>query len=293
MPDCADFEPYVANPVSGLSSQCGVTLIDHRATVRPMHLPDGVLPARAWVPLWVAGASALAAALPRLRSSVPAADRGRQIARAGFLAAVVLVLEAVNFPLLGAASSHVTGTALVTFVLGLEGALFVMACVLAMQALLFHDGGVLALGANYVNMAVLPALATLPFVAAVRSPATRSRRRLAYVLAATLTGSAAGAASCAALLAVSGIAPWGTAMPWMVGCHLLVGLIEGALTASALHALRGSLTVSRAHAPSHRRRRVLVPVLALVASAAVLVPLASERPDVLETLLERLRPHTH
>ena len=42
------------------------------------------------------------------------------------------------------------------------------------------------------------------------------------------------------ILAVSGIAPWGTAMPWMVGCHLLVGLIEGALTASALHALRGS-----------------------------------------------------
>lgn len=262
-----------------------------------MHLPDGVLPASAWAPLWMTSVSVIFVAVRRSRSRRQEPERSP--ARAGFLAAVVLLLQALNFPIVGAASAHLTGTVFLAATAGLESALLAMAAVLLVQSLLFHDGGVLALGANYLNIVALPA-GTLVLVRALRGTPRRSRRRDAIEagIAATL-GCLAGAASCTALLVTSHVAPWRIALPWMLGCHALVALIEGVLTTSTLLALPGQLDGGRSEPSGDsatnrdgRVQRGIVPILALAVAAAMLVPLASHRPDVLETLLASVHRFT-
>jgi cobalt/nickel transport system permease protein len=217
----------------------------------------------------------------------------RRIPVVGFLAAVVLVLQLLNFPLIGSTSGHLTGTTLLIFVAGVEVAAVAMASVLALQALLFQDGGLLAIGANYVNMVVVPALVALPFLPAIRGAHISARRTAVIAGIAAWCGSVAGALSCAAQVAVAGVAPMRVALTWMGGCHALVGLVEGALTGVAVAALarRGLLGIpsqtSRPDTPPRTRHGWFAPVLALAVIAAVLVPLASSRPDVLETLLHQ------
>jgi hypothetical protein len=82
------------------------------------------------------------------------------------------------------------------------------------------------------------------------------------------------------------------AVAWMGGCHALIGAVEGVLTAVSVAALaRRDLlaplpATSAGSAVGRTRAGWFAPVLALAAVAAVLVPLASKRPDVLETLLQ-------
>lgn len=255
-----------------------------------MHLPDGVLPVREWLPLAVVGSGAFAAASTRARQVLDV----RRVPVVGFLGAVALVLQLINFPLLGGASGHLTGTALLVFAAGLEVATVTMASVLVVQALLLQDGGLLALGANYVNMVVIPAL-----VARLFEPIVRGQRGLPWYRGcaagvAAWCGNVAGALSCAVQLAVADIVPVRTALLWMGGCHALVGAVEGVLTGVSVTVLarRRLLHVSTNRIARDISRpglsNWLTPVLALAALAAVLVPLASERPDVLETLLQHV-----
>ena len=265
-----------------------------------MHLPDGVLPAGEWVPLLAAGGGVFAAASARVRGAMDS----RRIPTIGLLGAVILVLQFVNFPLLGSASGHLTGTTLLVFVAGVEVAAVAMASVLALQALLFQDGGLLALGANYVNMVVLPALIAVAFLRLAGPRANATRRAVVAGIAAWL-GCVAGALSCALQLSLAGVAPARAAMVWMGGCHALIGVAEGVLTATALAALaRRGIVAFRADSdhPSERRDEFrtptgwLLPILLVGAVASILVPIASQRPDVLETLLRQARPvvaHRH
>lgn len=262
-----------------------------------MHLPDGVLPAGEWVPLAAVGGGVFAAASARARRVLDV----RQLPAVGFLAAVVLVLQFVNFPLFGSASGHVTGTTLLVFAAGLEVAAVAMASVLTLQALLFQDGGLLAIGANYVNMVVVPALVAAAFLPLARGALATSPRQFGLVAGlAAWAGAVAGALSCAVQLALAGVAPMRAAALWMGGCHALVGLVEGVLTGAAVTALarRGLIRHGTDAASASRdgtasgappRRGWFVPVLVLALVASLLVPLASERPDVLETLLHQAR----
>lgn len=255
-----------------------------------MHLPDGVLPAGEWVPLLAAGGTVFAVASTRVRSAVDA----RRIPTIGLLAAVILVLQLVNFPLIGGASGHITGTTLLVFVAGVEIAAVAMASVLTLQALLFQDGGLLALGANYVNMVVVPALIAVAFVRFAGPRATPERRAVVAGISAWF-GCIAGALSCALQLSLAGVAPARAAMVWMGGCHALIGLAEGVLTAAAFGALarRGVVPFPADETRPSRNdtqntpRGWLVPVLVVGAVAGLLLPIASQRPDVLETLLRQ------
>jgi cobalt/nickel transport system permease protein len=258
-----------------------------------MHLPDGVLSAREWAPLALTGALVFATASTRARRSI----EGPRIALLGFLSATVLVLQLLNFPLMGGASGHLNGTTLLVFAVGVESAVLAMGSVLALQALLFHDGGLLAIGANYVNMVVVPALMASVFHHWA-PPGRASIRKTSWACAlAAWLGSIAGALACALQLSSAGVTPFRIAAPWMMGGQALVGIIEGVLTAAAIRAMLRRGVIRTIHGTSDLERALparplgwFAPVLALAAMAAILVPLASERPDVLESLLERAHP---
>ena len=79
----------------------------------------------------------------------------RAVAMMGVTAAFVFAAQMINFPIVGGTSGHFVGGVLAAVLLGPSAAVIVMAAVLAMQCLLFGDGGLLALGANVLNMAVI------------------------------------------------------------------------------------------------------------------------------------------
>jgi cobalt/nickel transport system permease protein len=241
-----------------------------------MHVPDGVLPLSECATLAIVAVAGFALAA-RGASMGP---RDTRLPTIGLLAATVFVLQMLNFPLFGPVSAHLMGTSLVVYVAGFDAAVLAMAPVLLLQAFLLHDGGLVALGANYVNIALVPAIVSSTVISFTGA---RSRSRPAIAVgAATMLGTLAGAATCAIDLAWSGIVPMRTAFAWIMPVQAAAGLVEAALTGAVVHHF-----ARRAHvAPeSPARWRSAAPWIAVLIVAAMLVPIASGRPDALQYAL--------
>src|SRR6266849_11168945 len=102
-----------------------------------MHIPDGFLATPVWATLDVAAA-------PVVGYMVRRAQRGFQEERApllGVMGAFVFAAQMINFPVGGATSGHLVGSALLAFTLGPAAASVVMIAILAIQSLVFQEGG--------------------------------------------------------------------------------------------------------------------------------------------------------
>ncbi len=109
----------------------------------------------------------------------------------GVMGAFIFAAQMINFPVGNGTSGHLVGGALLAFTLGPTAAVIVMTAILATQALVFQDGGLLALGANVFNMAIAGVLVGyLPYCVAARTEDRRVSGR--DVLAADERGSGSG-----------------------------------------------------------------------------------------------------
>src|ERR1700752_1929352 len=115
-----------------------------------MHIPDGFLSPPVWATLDVL--SVPAAGWMARRAQRDTEDR--KIPLMGVMGAFVFAAQMINFPIPLGTSGHLVGGALLTIVLGPAAASVVMTAILAVQALVFQDGGIMALGANVLNMAL-------------------------------------------------------------------------------------------------------------------------------------------
>ncbi|MBZ0310408.1 MAG: energy-coupling factor ABC transporter permease, partial [Anaerolineae bacterium] len=116
-----------------------------------MHIPDGFLSVPVALAGWILAVVFIAAALRQSRESL----EDRQVALMGIMAAFIFAAQMINFPVAGGTSGHLIGGTLVAILLGPWAAVLVMTCVVSVQALLFQDGGLLALGFNIFNMSIL------------------------------------------------------------------------------------------------------------------------------------------
>ena len=123
-----------------------------------MHIPDGFLTPPVWLTLDAISAPVIAWAARRRPDAESVSDL-RQTPLLGVMGAFVFAAQMVNFPVAFGASGHLLGGTLLSVVLGPSAAVLTMSAIVALQALLFQDGGVLALGANILNMAFLGVLA--------------------------------------------------------------------------------------------------------------------------------------
>src|SRR5579885_1671470 len=125
-----------------------------------MHIPDNFLS----TPVW---ASLDAISLPAFGLIARRAGRDLEESRIplfGVMGAFVFAAQMINFPVGIGTSGHLVGGALLACTLGAAPAVLVMTAIIAIQAFVFQDGGVLALGANVTNMALCGVLAGyLPF----------------------------------------------------------------------------------------------------------------------------------
>src|SRR3984885_8591655 len=120
-----------------------------------MHIPDNFLS----LPVW---ATLDAVSIPALGLMVRQAGRELEDTRIpllGVMGAFVFAAQMINFPVGVGTSGHLVGGALLACALGAAPAALVMTAIIAIQAFVFQDGGVLALGANVFNMAVIGVLA--------------------------------------------------------------------------------------------------------------------------------------
>jgi len=120
-----------------------------------MHIPDGYLGPRTYgimfaitTPFWVAAYWQLSRTL-----------KAKQAPYLALGAAFSFVIMMFNIPIIGGTTGHATGATLLAILLGPWAAILSVSVALIIQALLFGDGGITALGANCFNMAVMGGLA--------------------------------------------------------------------------------------------------------------------------------------
>ena len=197
-----------------------------------MHIAPGFLSLPAWGTMAAVSGAAVAA-------SMAVAGRrldDRKVPLMGVMGAFVFAAQMVNFPILPGTSGHLGGGFLLGIILGAPLGIIVMACVLIVQALLFQDGGVEALGANIFVMGVLPCL----LGAAVRGLWQNRWGRLADVVtgAGAVVAVMAGAAVVILLLDWSGRIPARVtflgAMGLMEVIHLGIGVVEGIISVAVV-----------------------------------------------------------
>jgi cobalt/nickel transport system permease protein len=123
--------------------------------------------------------------------------------------------------------------------LGPWSAIIIMSLVLIAQCLIFQDGGLLALGANIFNMAIVASLsAYLIYRVAARITGVGRYSTLIAGFTAAWVSVLLASAACSAELAFSGTAPLGTILPAMTGVHALIGIGEGLATVAVLSLIR-------------------------------------------------------
>ena len=252
----------------------------------PMHIPDGFLSILVSIILWVVTIAGVGYALRRAGK-----DLGeRQVPLMGVLAAAIFAGQMLNFSVTGGTSGHLLGAAIATILLGPWPAVIVMTTVVSVQALIFQDGGLVALGANLFNMAIV-GVAVSYFVYTSLRRLLRGEPWGLLVSGFVAAWSSIFIASLAAglELAVSGTSPANIAVPAMGGIHALIGIGEGLITVGALaflYATRRDL-VSVKSGGAQGSAVAWAFGLGIALLLAVLSPLASAHPDGLEWVAER------
>jgi cobalt/nickel transport system permease protein len=142
-----------------------------------MHIPDGILNPYTCLLMFIVAICFLVWAWRGAKRTLPRVF----IPLAAVTAAVVLIVQMVEFPVAGGGSTwHIMGGTLVTMILGPYGATISLTIVLIIQALAFGDGGLTSFGANVFNMAVIGALSF--FVVKMLLNGSSSKKRLAASL---------------------------------------------------------------------------------------------------------------
>jgi cobalt/nickel transport system permease protein len=198
-----------------------------------MHIPDGFLDAKTLALTGGLSVGGLAVAARQVNRTLPR----NKIPLMGLGAAFVFAAQMLNFPVAGGTSGHLLGGVLAAVLLGPGAAAIVIACVLTVQALLFSDGGVLALGANIFNMAFIGAVVGCAIYRTVRKFLPGLRGRITAVFFAAWLSTVLAAVTCAGELSLSGTLPPGIVFPAMVSVHMLIGIGEGIITSLVILAI--------------------------------------------------------
>jgi cobalt/nickel transport system permease protein len=198
---------------------------------RQMHIPDGFLNLLVVGVCWAISIVVLAFAVRKANRQLGE----KQVPLMGVMAAFIFAAQMLNFPVAGGTSGHLIGAALASILLGPWAGMLVMTSVVAIQALIFQDGGLIALGANILNMAVIACLiGYYIYVGAQRVLGSKTWSGMVGGFLAAWCSVFVAALACALELAASGTSPLQIALPAMGGVHALIGIGEGLITVAAL-----------------------------------------------------------
>jgi cobalt/nickel transport system permease protein len=194
-----------------------------------MHIPDGFIDGTTSAGAVAVAAGGLGASLRRAGEVLDE----RRVPLAGLVAAFVFAAQMLNFPVASGTSGHLLGGALAAVLVGPAVGAVCVSVVLAVQALLFADGGLSALGLNVLNMALLTAFGGYTVFVVARRVLPRTSSSVVVA-----SGVAAGVSVLISAVAFTieyaiggtGTAAVSTVAGAMVGVHMLIGIGEGVIT---------------------------------------------------------------
>ena len=204
-----------------------------------MHIPDGFIDAGTSLAAGAIAAGGIAISLKRSSHAL----EERQAPLAGLVSAFVFAVQMLNFPVAAGTSGHLLGGVLAAVLVGPWAGAVCIAVVLFIQALLFADGGLSALGLNVLNMSLIGGLGGYVVFLGIRRvlPRTKSSVVLASAIAAGLSVVLA-AGGFVAEFAIGGTADVSlrAVLGAMVGVHVLIGIGEAVITGMTVSAVLAS-----------------------------------------------------
>ena len=195
-----------------------------------MHIPDGFVNVGTAAVALAGTAGAVAYSVKKAQSALGE----RQVPLMGVMGAFIFAAQMINFPVAGGTSGHLLGGALAAILLGPWAGTLVITAVLMIQALVFQDGGILALGANALNMAVIGVWSAHLVYQLLRRILNGSRSQWISGFVAAWISVMLAALAASIELAISGMSSLSFLLPAMLGVHALIGIGEGLITAAVL-----------------------------------------------------------
>ncbi|MEL7242084.1 MAG: energy-coupling factor ABC transporter permease [Cyanobacteria bacterium J06643_5] len=249
-----------------------------------MHIPDGFVSVPVAAATTIASVAGLGIALGRSKDAFGV----RRAPVLGLTTAFIFAAQMVNFPVAGGTSGHLLGGVLAAVVLGSPWAgAICSAVVLIIQAVLFADGGITALGANIFNIGFVGVWVGWGLFQTLHRLFGGSKSRLPLAAGIAAGVSVPVAAIVAAIeLAISGTANFGVILPAMAGVHILIGIGEGLITGGVLTYLIAARPDLLPGNDEKQIRSWVVPVVSILLVAGLLSLVASGWPDGLEKVAE-------
>ena len=239
--------------------------------------------------MWAASAGLIGYCSKKLKGDTDDA----RIPLMGVVGAFIFAAQMINFTIPGTGSSgHLGGGMILAILLGPYAGFLTMASVLAVQALFFADGGLMALGCNIFNLGFFPCFVAYPYIFKYVAGTTLNEKRL--FTAATMSaivGLQLGAFSVVLQTLYSGVTalPFNTFVLLMQPIHLAIGIVEGlASSAVVLFVWKARPEIIKAVSASapvgnvSMRKVTIVFLAAAAVTGGVFSWFASSNPDGLE-----------
>lgn len=137
-----------------------------------MHIPDGYLSPQTYMPLYGVAIAFWSVAVRKIKQTLSS----KYVPYIAMAAAFSFLIMMFNIPIPGGTTGHAVGAGIIAVLLGPWTAVIAVSTVLIIQALVFGDGGITALGANCFNMAVVMPFVSYWTFSLIRGKATSGRR---------------------------------------------------------------------------------------------------------------------
>jgi cobalt/nickel transport system permease protein len=196
-----------------------------------LHAPDGFLSVPVALGMWAVTIVCLAISVSRANRTLDE----RSVPLMGVMAAFIFAAQMFNFPVAGGTSGHLLGGVLAAVLLGPWVGTIVMACVVAVQGLVFQDGGLLVMGANIFNMGIIGTFGGFAiYITIARVLGGEDRGRLPAAGVAAWLSVILAALAMSLEMIVSGTTSMEVVLTAMLGTHVLIGVGEALITVAAL-----------------------------------------------------------
>ncbi|MFZ5967230.1 MAG: energy-coupling factor ABC transporter permease [Bacillota bacterium] len=193
-----------------------------------MHIPDGFLNVPTAAAAGIASIGCIRTAVKRTR----AAFEEKQAPIMGMMAAFIFAAQMINFPVAGGTSGHLIGAMLAAVTLGPWAAVLIMSSIVIIQAFFFADGGILVLGANILNMAVIGNFAGY-YIYKLFKTDGNSISKTGIIIGCWISVVAAALAASFEIAAAGNIGLM-VVLPPMLFWHAIIGIGEGVITLCAV-----------------------------------------------------------
>lgn len=199
-----------------------------------MHMADALVSVAVGGTMMAASAAIVTNSVKKLNKDMDE----KKIPLMGVLGAFIFAAQMINFSIPGTGSSgHLAGALILAIILGPYAGFLTMASVLIIQALMFADGGLLALGCNIFNLAFYTCFIAYPFI---YRPLTRKTKSFFRILTSSLLASIIGIQMSAFSVVIQTLLSGKTELPFgrflllMQPIHFAIAIVEGIVTAAVV-----------------------------------------------------------